>query len=92
MSPHASVQATNQSQRQWARPVVVGLYAEHYNTVRLMTTKIISQYRLLTSTEEGKNATALSNNVHDSRKNVINYYLGLPYCLSRKREHFFAYL
>jgi len=30
------------------------IYALHYNAVHLITTKIISQYRLLTSTEEGK--------------------------------------
>ena len=36
--------------------------------VRLTTTKIISQYRLLTSTKE-ESTTALTNNVHDPQRN-----------------------
>jgi len=31
----------------------IQLQAVHYNTVHLMNTKLISQYRLLTSTEDG---------------------------------------
>jgi len=40
--------------RRTNRSVSGRVQALHYNTVHLMTTKMISQYRLLTSTKEGK--------------------------------------